>query len=716
MSTNIYYSEYWYKISQLKVSILPISDIKKQVFRDKVYYIIHDPYNNSFFKISKDTYFFLVSLNTTHTIEYYWEKSLNSSAEKTPSQAEILELLIQLHKYNLLYFKNSPQSENIFNRIKKRESQEIKKKIFSFLFFKIPLWNPEPFLIKIEKIIFLIFSLKFFIIWLFTILLGLKLFIENYKNFNFSLEGLISPNNILILYVSIMFLKLFHELAHAMMTKRFGGEVHKLGIVFIVFLPLPFVDASSSWGFKNKWHRVLVSAAGIITDLFFAALSCMIWLYTDDGIVHSVAYNIMIIASISSLLFNGNPLLKFDAYYMLSDYLEIPNLLSKSKQIWLNFFERFIFNIDSKFYISEKRKENFILLSYGLLSIVYKLFISMIIILYVLDINIILGFIVACISIYLWILRPLYLYIRFLFISQKIKSYRFQKIVFNFILFFIITSIFTLVPFADSLKVSGILQSDDYENIHIQNYSILKNIHVRNGEKVKKGDLLFSFTNKELIYDLKLLYAKKDEINAYLLDARSNNISDLKSIKERINLIEHNIDFLEEKIQTLNVYAKANGKIYLHESINKKLNNWVIKNEKLAVLIKSNKAIFRAIIPQKSTLELFEKKTLFGKIKLKSNMTNEYESFRINIIPYDKKILPHAALAWEAGGDIKAISNKDGGLKTDESFYELRVILKNKHLGYFNRFGYLKIDLKEKTLLEKTVRFFKQLLQRRFLI
>ena len=173
-------------------------------------------------------------------------------------------------------------------------------------------------------------------------------------------QGLLAPSNLVYLYLCLIVLKVFHELGHAAMTKRFGGEVHVMGVMFLVFTPLPYMDASASWAFRNKWHRILVGSAGMIVELFFASIAAWFWVYSGEGAVKSIAFNVMMIGSISSLFFNGNPLTRLDSYYILSDWLEIPNLGERAKKQWFFCIEKFFFGTltESKNVITVHGKSN----------------------------------------------------------------------------------------------------------------------------------------------------------------------------------------------------------------------------------------------------------------------------------------------------------------------------------------------------------------------
>jgi putative peptide zinc metalloprotease protein len=166
----------------------------------------------------------------------------------------------------------------------------------------------------------------------------------------------LNPDNLPYLYAAIVIVKLFHELGHGFACKHFGrktgtgGEVHQMGVTFLFFTPLPFVDASSAWALRDKWHRIIVGASGMLAELAIAAMAAVLWVNTADGTaVHAIAYNVMLIASVSSLAFNGNPFLRYDAYYILLDLLEIPNLESRSKLYVGYLVKRYVWGMDQAF-------------------------------------------------------------------------------------------------------------------------------------------------------------------------------------------------------------------------------------------------------------------------------------------------------------------------------------------------------------------------------
>jgi hypothetical protein len=124
--------------------------------------------------------------------------------------------------------------------------------------------------------------------------------------------------------------KVCHEFGHGLACRRFGGECHEIGVMFLVFTPCLYCNVSDSWRMPNKWHRAVIGAAGMYVELILAIFATFIWWFAEPGIVRDICLQVMLIASVSTVLFNGNPLLRFDGYYILSDLLEIPNLHQRS--------------------------------------------------------------------------------------------------------------------------------------------------------------------------------------------------------------------------------------------------------------------------------------------------------------------------------------------------------------------------------------------------
>ena len=172
-------------------------------------------------------------------------------------------------------------------------------------------------------------------IWLAVVALAIYLVCQNWLEFYAGSQGILSGYGWLWMVATWILLKAVHEFGHASCCHRFGGNVREFGLAFICFFPVAYVDVTSSWKVGNKWKKIATASAGIYVELFVAALAAIGWFCIDDPMIKSGLYNVMVVASITTVVFNINPLMKFDGYYMLADFVEIPNpFTSVLRKVW----------------------------------------------------------------------------------------------------------------------------------------------------------------------------------------------------------------------------------------------------------------------------------------------------------------------------------------------------------------------------------------------
>ena len=194
---------------------------------------------------------------------------------------------------------------------------------------------------------------------------------------------MLALDNLVVIYFAFPFIKALHELGHATAIKAGGGEVHDLGVIVLVMLPVPYVEASASTVFRSKYQRALVGAGGVAFELFLAALAFYGWLIIEPGLVRAVLFNMMVIASVSTVIFNGNPLLRYDAYYILADLIEIPNLAGRSARYWGYILERYAFGVRETEPPDASREEKAWLLFYGFFATAYRIMVTIVIALFI---------------------------------------------------------------------------------------------------------------------------------------------------------------------------------------------------------------------------------------------------------------------------------------------------------------------------------------------
>ncbi len=181
-----------------------------------------------------------------------------------------------------------------------------------------------------------------------------------------------TPVNAVYLVAVLAGVKVLHEMGHALTCKHFGGECHEMGLMLLVFTPCLYCNVSDSWLLPGKWQRIAVAAAGIGVELVLAAAATLLWWFSEPGLLNMLCLNVMFVCSISTLVFNGNPLLRYDGYFVLSDLLEVPNLHQQSRALLVRGLARFFLGLELHDERAVPDRRRGLLTAYAVASTLYR--------------------------------------------------------------------------------------------------------------------------------------------------------------------------------------------------------------------------------------------------------------------------------------------------------------------------------------------------------
>src|SRR2546429_6319429 len=182
-----------------------------------------------------------------------------------------------------------------------------------------------------------------------------------------------SFQTIAYLWIALGIVKVIHEFGHGLSCKKFGGEVHEMGLLLLVFSPAMYCNVSDSWMLPSKWKRIIISAAGIYIELIIAALATFVWWNAPEGtFLKNLSLSLMIVCSVSTVVFNANPLMRYDGYYVLADWIEIPNLRERSNRFLKNAMLEHCLGVEvqPETYMATGRKVLFVV--YAVISYIYR--------------------------------------------------------------------------------------------------------------------------------------------------------------------------------------------------------------------------------------------------------------------------------------------------------------------------------------------------------
>ena len=325
------FSPMWYRVAELTPGLRSHSEIHRHIYRGEVWYVLQNHASGRAHRFTPSAHYVIGMLDGKRSVQQIWDMAEDKLGDDAPTQDETIELLAQLHAADMLQLDTPSDTAELFRRYEQREQKKWKQRFSNPMAMRFPLLDPDRFLTRWMPRVRPVFSAAALLAWLAIVTAAVVFAAMHWSELTQNvLDRVLTPQNLVLIWLSYPVIKLLHELGHGFAVKYWGGEVHEMGVMVLVLMPMPYVDASAASAFADKRQRMAVGAAGIMVEMLIAALAMFVWLAVEPGLVRALAFNVMLIGGVSTLAFNGNPLLRFDGYYVLADWVEIPNLSARS--------------------------------------------------------------------------------------------------------------------------------------------------------------------------------------------------------------------------------------------------------------------------------------------------------------------------------------------------------------------------------------------------
>lgn len=401
------FSANWYRVATLKPRLRGHVRIHRHVYRGEIWYVVEDRVSGKYHRFNPSSYRVIGLLDGERTLQQVWERLSAAMDEHTPSQDELVQLFGQLYAADLIQCDVTPDVAELFERGGKQRRSKLMQHFANPVSLRFPLVDPDAWL---GRVIAKAGPLKGWVgvaLWLAVVLPALLLAPSHWRELTGNInERLLAVDNLILLAILFPLLKASHEIGHGLAAKRFGGEVHEMGVMLLVFFPVPYVDASSSSAFESRWPRMLVGAAGMLTELFIAAVAFFLWLALEPGFARSLAFNVIVLASVTTLMFNANPLLRYDGYYIFADAIESPNLGQRSTAYWGWLMRYHLFGQHQAEPPPSTKGERRWFLVYAPLALAYRLFVMFSIAIFIASRYFFIGVLIAAWGLFASVILP----------------------------------------------------------------------------------------------------------------------------------------------------------------------------------------------------------------------------------------------------------------------------------------------------------------------
>jgi putative peptide zinc metalloprotease protein len=642
------YSPLWHRVEDLRPRLRPQTLIERHVVRGEVWYVAKDRFGAHSYRLSPAVYAVLMRMNGTRTLDQIWKETVAQFGENAPAQDQIISVVSQLYAAELVDSDRPVDPEDLSSRAAIHSRRLAAQRLQNPMFVRLPLADPDRFLDATVHLVRPFCGVIGMLLWL----AGMAWFVTAAALHWNELTGnvadrVLAADSLVTLLLVFPVLKILHELGHAYAVKLTGHEVHEIGIMILTFMPAPYVDASAAAVVPEKWRRALIGAGGMIVELAVAAGAMAVWLSAQPGLVRSIAYDTILIASVSTIVFNGNPLLRFDAYYILSDLLELPNLAARATRYYAFLVQHYLFGLAAPS-PATARGEWIWLLLYAPASLVYRLIVVTGIVLFIGPRYFFIGVAVTVwlvLAIFVW---PAFKMLRFVLTAPVLGGVRLRAVAITAAGVVLCWAAIGLVPIPYGTVSRGVVWIPEESRVVAEVAGRLVRFVAEPGSEVEPGDTLIALEDPYIASRRRNRAAKLAELEARLTAAEPTSPYDTQLIRRQIDFAREDLAELERQERALTVRSPQAGRFIVPHYADL-VDGHVKQGQVLAYIMTDRPAVIRATVPE-TEIDPVRTGTRAVSVRFEDASPALEEARIVREFPEATRQLPHPALASPNGG------------------------------------------------------------------
>ncbi|MCC6579219.1 MAG: PqqD family peptide modification chaperone [Phycisphaeraceae bacterium] len=649
------FSQSWSRVSHLTPTLRPHVQITRQLFRGDPWHVVHDPISNNFFRLNPVAYHFVGLLDGKRAVDDAWQLTTQRYADAAPTQNEVISLLGQLNQSNLLRVDLPADAQQLLQRSRQRRIKHWTGQAMSILFLRIPIFNPNRILTWTLPLVRPLVSPLGLGLWVIWMAYCLYRFLPELGVFFNSADSVLAPSNWGWMALLFTLIKAWHEFGHGIVCKRLGGVVPEFGVMMLVLFPAPYVDATASWSFTDKWKRLIVAAAGMIFELPVAGAAALVWIHethnNPGSLTQQLAYNAVFLASITTILFNANPLLRFDGYYMLSDLLEVPNLYDRSSKHLKWLVQRWAFGMENAQPVSTLPGEQGILLAYGIGSQIYRVLVLTGIILFIAGKLLALGVLMAVWSLIAWLVVPVAKFFHWLATSPQLHEKRRRAMLVTAGFIVIVGGGLGVWPVPEHRRAEGIVESAKAGEVVMQSDGFVTKVLVDAGQHVEQGQALIEAENPVMDAHRAELVAQLNQMQLARRKALPTDPVAMRAAEAKAQSIAEELQDIDRRLSDLVLRSPQSGTL-IGDPMQQLQGRFIKRGQVIAKVADLTDVRVTALVSQSQSADAFFSKIQKVELRSVSRRQVAMASHLIKAFDSGRTELPHPALGTSGGGTI----------------------------------------------------------------
>ncbi len=611
-------------------------------------YIVEDPVRHTFFRIGREEYRLAITLDRARTMEELLDK-VNRGSDDPLTEEQARAIITWLDRQQLLR-QDGGMTAHLEMETRQKELQRFAR--LNLISFKLPLFNPDPLLDRLPAWLIRCSGLPFLLLWLVLAVCGLATLAGHWQEFGHQAAGFFSGRNLLVIWLIWTGLKVLHESLHALVTRHYGGRVPEAGILFILFIPLTYVEATSSWTFPSRWQRIHVALAGILAETLVAWIAILVWARAPASQAGFIAHNTVLVAGISSLIFNANPLMRFDGYYVLSDLVGIPNLYGLAFQEIKGLAARWFLGMAPPPLRYRGARRVFIRI-YGVLIFLWR-------ILVVLSLGYLasmmaggLGIFVTMGAVLVWIGMPVYGFLQRLPLYRANDPHVLRHLGLRLLLTLLaLAALFRFAGWHRQIQVPAVVEYEHQVRVRAAAPGFVRRIVTRDGALVRQGDLLLVLDNPETTAALADVRLRLRQLDIRIRLAHSSDrLTDLRILQEQRRALEEEERLLQQDKNALRITAPADGMV-IAQDLKDLASTFLRRGTEILWIISPGR---KHLVGAAAQEDIDTLRGLTGKplaVDMRGTGAGTFRAVLARVAPAATMELPHPALAALYGGPL----------------------------------------------------------------
>ena len=698
----------WYRVAELRPRLRSHVRVNRHEYRGERWYVIADRISRRSHRVNPAAYFVVGLLNGHRRMQEVWDAAVERFGDDAPTQDEAIRLLGQLHAADLLQCDLTPDVDELLRRSQRIAQRTWLGRLMSPLAVRFPLLDPDRLLEHWLPWYQPLFGRAGALLWLCVVGWGAFAAAQHWSELSQDLgHGLLEPQNLLIIGLVFPLVKALHEFGHACAVKAWGGEVHEIGIMLLVMMPVPYVDASAASAFAEKRRRVVVGAAGMLVELFIASIALMLWLEIQPGILRAVLFNVMLIAGVSTVLFNVNPLLRFDGYYILADLVEIPNLRQRASQCAASLAQRRLFGMPLP-PVEGRAGEKALLLVFMVASFAYRLFITFAIALFISSQYFLFGVLLGLWAVAAGVLLPLGALVSYLAFSPRLGPHRGRAVLVSAVLAATILGLVFLAPASSWTNAQGVVSIPEQSLVRAAGDGFVTRVLAQPGSSVRRGDALVETADPVLQTRMRTLQAQVDELESRYQAARAEQQVRAQMMLDQLASLDAELRRARDRARDLVLRSPADG-VFALSAAEDLPGRYLRQGEAIGHVVADARLTARVVVPQQA-VDLVRGRTEHVSVKLAERLDETIASRVLREVPRASDRLPSPALSQAGGGEAALDPRSGTEPKAMQTYFEFEVELPQDRPFLLGGRAYVRFDHGTESIAAQVWRWARQLL------